>query len=99
MHSENLIGVTRQAHDMLEPDGSERGVSVTRNGNANVNGVFIPKCCRQTLYKALRMHLFEVYQRLASQRECRILEGHVLSGRVHMLISIPPKYVVFQMIG
>ncbi|BBL57544.1 IS200/IS605 family transposase [Methylomonas koyamae] len=61
--------------------------------------VFIPKCRRRTLYKALRKHLGEVFRRLASQRESRILEGHLMPDHVHMLISIPPKYAVSQVIG
>ena len=61
--------------------------------------VFIPKCRRRTLYKALRKHLGEVFRRLASQKESRILEGHLMPDHVHMLISIPPKYAVSQVIG
>ncbi|MBD9362300.1 IS200/IS605 family transposase [Methylomonas fluvii] len=61
--------------------------------------VFIPKCRRRTLYKALRKHLGEVFLRLASQRESRILEGHLMPDYVHMLILIPPKYAVSQVIG
>jgi putative transposase len=61
--------------------------------------VFIPKCRRRTLYKALRKHLGEVFRRLAIQRESRILEGHLMPDHVHMLISIPPKYAVSQVIG
>jgi putative transposase len=36
---------------------------------------------------------------LAEQREGRIEEGHLMSGHVHMMISIPPKYAVSQVIG
>ncbi|SJM94576.1 hypothetical protein CRENPOLYSF2_410001 [Crenothrix polyspora] len=61
--------------------------------------VFIPKCRRHTLYKELRPHLGEVFRRLASQKESRIIEGHLMSDHVHMLISIPPKYSVAQVIG
>ena len=61
--------------------------------------VFIPKCRRRTLYKVLRKHLGEVFRRLAMQRESRILEGHLMPDHVHMLISIPPKYAVSQVIG
>jgi len=61
--------------------------------------VFIPKCRRRTLYKALRKHLGEVFKRLASQKESRIIEGHLMPDHVHMLISIPPKYAVSQVIG
>ena len=41
----------------------------------------------------------EVFRRLAEQRESRIEEGHLLRGHVHMLIAIPPKYAVSQVIG
>jgi len=61
--------------------------------------VFIPKCRRKTLYAQLRQHLGEVFRRLAQQKESRILEGHLIVDHVHMLISIPPKYAVSQVIG
>ena len=41
----------------------------------------------------------EVFRRLARQRESRIEEGHLMSDHVHMLIAIPPKYAVSQVIG
>ena len=61
--------------------------------------VFIPKCRRRTLYEQLRQHLGEVLRRLAEQKESRIEEGHLMSDHVHMMISIPPKYAVSQVIG
>ena len=61
--------------------------------------VFIPKCRRRTLYVQLRQHLGEVFRQLALQRESRIEEGHMLSDHVHMMIAIPPKYSVSQVIG
>jgi putative transposase len=61
--------------------------------------VFIPKRRRKTLYQELRRHLGEVFHRLAAQKESRIEEGHLVVDHVHMLISIPPKYAVSQVIG
>ena len=61
--------------------------------------VFIPKCRRKKLYQQLRQHLGEVFRRLAQQRESEIVEGHMVVDHVHMLISIPPKYAVSQVIG
>ena len=61
--------------------------------------VFIPKCRRKTLYGQLRQHLGEVFRALAAQKESRIEEGHLLADHVHMLIAIPPKYAVSQVIG
>ena len=61
--------------------------------------VFIPKCRRRTLYGQLRQHLGEVFRRLATQKESRIEEGHLMTDHVHMMIWIPPKYSVSQVIG
>src|SRR5881394_4076268 len=61
--------------------------------------VFIPKCRRKTLYVELRRHLGEVFRRLAEQKESRIEEGHLMPDHVHMMISIPPKYAVSQVVG
>ena len=54
--------------------------------------VFIPKCRRKTLYLELRKHLGEVFRKLATQKESKIEEGHLLPDHVHMMIAIPPKY-------
>ena len=61
--------------------------------------VFIPKYRRKVLYKSLRQHLGKVFRELARQRECEIGEGHLMVDHVHMLISIPPKYSVSQVMG
>src|SRR5947209_10250226 len=61
--------------------------------------VFIPKCRRKTLYVQLRVHLGVVFRKLAEQKESRIEAGHLLPDHVHMMIAIPPKYAVSQVIG
>jgi putative transposase len=61
--------------------------------------VFIPKCRRKTLYANLRTHLGEIFRNLAAQKESKIEDGHLMVDHVHMLISIPPKYSVLQVIG
>jgi len=61
--------------------------------------VFIPKCRRKTLYAQLRPYLGEVFRKLAGQKESRIEEGGLLPDHVDMMISIPPKYAVSQVIG
>ena len=61
--------------------------------------VFIPKCRRKVLYGQLRRYLGEVFRELAARRESRIEEGHLMPDHVHMLIAIPPKYAVSQVIG
>src|SRR4051794_35440013 len=61
--------------------------------------VFIPKCRRKTLHKELRRYLGKVFRRLVEQKESRIKEGHLMFDHVHMIIAIPPKYAVSQVIG
>ena len=61
--------------------------------------VFLPKYRRKALYKELRRHLGEVFRQLAKQKESQIEEGHLLSDHVHMMIAIPPKYAVAQVVG
>ena len=61
--------------------------------------VCIPKSRRQALYKELRQHLGAVFRSLAAQQECRVEAGHLLPDQVHMLLSIPPKYSVAQIVG
>jgi len=61
--------------------------------------VWIPKYRRKTLYVQLRKYLGEVMRRLAIQRESMVIEGHLMTDLIHMLISIPPKYSVSQVIG
>ena len=61
--------------------------------------VFIPKYRKKAIYGGLRRDLGEVLRRLAEQRESRVEEGHLLADHVHMMLSIPPKYSVAQVIG
>jgi putative transposase len=60
---------------------------------------FIAKCRRKALYAQLRPHLGEVFRRLAEQKESRVLEGHLMPDHVHVLVSIPPKYAVSEVVG
>ena len=51
------------------------------------------------MYVELRRHLGEVFRKLAAQKESKIEEGHLMLDHVHMMISIPPKYAVSQVVG
>ena len=61
--------------------------------------VFIPKCRRKALYGELRKQLGELFRTLAEQKESAVEEGHLMPDHVHMLLSIPPKYAVSQVVG
>ena len=61
--------------------------------------VFIPKYRRKAIYGQIRAELRDVFRRLARQKESEIEEGHLAPDHVHMMISIPPKYSVSQVVG
>ena len=61
--------------------------------------VWIPKYRKKSHYRDLRQYMGEMLKDLASQKECKILEGHLMPDHVHILISIPPKYSVSQVVG
>lgn len=61
--------------------------------------VFIPKCRRKVLYQGIRQELGTVFRSLAEQWECRVEEGHLMPDHVHMLMSVPPKYSVSNVMG
>ena len=61
--------------------------------------VFIPKCRKKELYGKIRKYLGPLFHELAAQRNCKVLERHRVQDHVHMLISIPPKYSVAEVIG
>jgi putative transposase len=51
------------------------------------------------MYKELRQYLGEIFKDLARQKESQIIEGHLMNDHVHMLVAIPPKYSVAQVVG
>ncbi len=61
--------------------------------------VWIPKYRKKLIYGNLRRYLGEVLRELALQKESNIIEGHLMGDHVHLLISIPPKYAVSQVVG
>jgi putative transposase len=61
--------------------------------------VFVPKRRRQVLFGSIRKRLGGVFHELARQKECRIVEGHLMPDYVHMCIEIPPKYAVASVVG
>ena len=61
--------------------------------------VWIPKYRKKKLFKELRKDLGNVFRELARRKECEILEGHLMVDHVHVLIEIPPKHSVSQVVG
>ena len=63
------------------------------------HGVFVPKYRRKVMFGDIRRYLGPIFHELARQKECRIVEGHLMPDHVHMCIEIPPKYSVASVIG
>ena len=61
--------------------------------------IWIPKYRRKSLYANLKRYMGNIFHELASQRESKIVEGHICTDHVHMLVMIPPKYSVAQVVG
>ena len=60
---------------------------------------WIPKYRKKRIYGDLRTELGGVLRALAQRNGCEVIEGHLLEDHAHMLISIPPKYAVSQIMG
>ena len=85
----------RRPRVSLAPSSGQRGSAWA----CQYHVVFIPKYRKKAIYGELRGYLGEVLRRLAQQRESEVEEGHLLVDHVHMLLSIPPKHSVAQVIG
>ncbi len=67
--------------------------------NCKYHVVFVPKGRKQELFGKIRKFLGSVFHELASEKSCKILEGHMLKDHVHMMVKIPPKHAVSSVIG
>ena len=88
-------------HQTLKEDGvSEIYQSLSHSKwNCKYHIVFVPKGRRKVLFGQARRYLGTLLHALAQQKECRILEGHVMPDHVHMCMEIPPKHPVASVIG
>ena len=58
--------------------------------------VFSPKYRRKIIYNQLSADIQQYIRDLCKWKGVEILEGHMTSDHVHLLLSIPPKYCVFS---
>ena len=61
--------------------------------------VIVPKYRRKSMYGALRREVGPILKELCKRIGVDLIEGHVMADHVHMLLSIPPKYSVANVIG
>ena len=67
--------------------------------NCKYHIVFAPKYRRQVIYGKLRKDIGTILRKLCDQKGIEILEAELCPDHVHMLVSIPPKYSVSQVMG
>ena len=61
--------------------------------------IWIPKYRKKAIFGELRKYLGEIFRELARQKECTVIEGHLMPDHVHIMLAIPPKYSVAQVVG
>ena len=61
--------------------------------------VFTPKYRRKMIYNQLKMDIRDILKQLCSYKGVEIIEGHIMPDHIHMLVSIPPKYAVSEVVG
>ncbi len=61
--------------------------------------VFAPKYRRQVIYREIKADIGFILRRLCEQKGIEIIEANACPDHIHMLISIPPKYSVSQIMG
>ncbi len=61
--------------------------------------VFAPKYRRLAIYREIKVDIGKILRQLCQQKEVEIIEAELCPDHIHMLISIPPKYSVSQIMG
>ena len=61
--------------------------------------VFTPKYRRKIIYNQLRKDIMQILKDLCKWKGIEIIEGNMMPDHVHMLVSIPPKYSISQIMG
>ena len=67
--------------------------------NCKYHIVFAPKYRRQEIYGKIREDIGKILRKLCEYKGVEIIEAELCKDHVHMLISIPPKYSVSQIVG
>ena len=61
--------------------------------------VFTPKYRRKVIYNQYKADLRDIIKQLCSYKGVEIIEGHLMPDHIHMLVRIPPKYSVSEIVG
>ncbi len=58
--------------------------------------MFTPKYRRKIIFNQYKADIAKILRQLCEYKGVEIIEGHLMPDHVHMLVSIPPKYSVAQ---
>ena len=61
--------------------------------------VFAPKYRRMAIYGEIKVDIGKILRQLCQQKGIEIIEAELCKDHIHMLVSIPPKYSVSQVMG
>ena len=78
---------------------SNKGSLAHTSWNCKFHIVFAPKYRRREIYGALRRDIGRILRMLCERKGIEIIEAESCIDHVHMLVKIPPKYSVSQIVG
>lgn len=67
--------------------------------NCKYHIVFAPKYRRQVIYGKIKVDIGNMLRKLCEYKRVEIIEAEACPDHIHMLISVPPKYSVAQIVG
>ena len=65
----------------------------------NYHVIIVPKYRKRVLFGQVRSRLRDILRELAKRKGIKIIEGNVMVDHVHMMLSIPPKFSVANILG
>ena len=67
--------------------------------NCKYHIVLVPKYRRKVIYGKLRKDIGKILRMLCDYKHVEIIEAHAMPDHIHMLVSIPLKYAVSEVVG
>ena len=61
--------------------------------------VFVPKYRRQVIYREIKADIGKILRELCKRKGIEIIEAQACPDHIHMLLSIPPKFAVADVVG
>ena len=67
--------------------------------NCKYHIVFAPKYCRKVIYGKIRVDIGKIMRMLCARKGIEIIEAECCPDHIHMLVKIPPKYSIAEIVG